>query len=66
MTSSSKETTVLHHEFQTARQAEILARAARRRLVREAEKAAKAAKAAPTAADSASGTDSRKRYGPAA
>lgn len=60
----------MHHEFQTARQAEILARAARRRLAREAEEAAKAAKAAteartataPPAADSGPGPDSRTRY----
>ncbi|MFD9880793.1 hypothetical protein ACFWZT_04970 [Streptomyces alboflavus] len=67
MTSSSKEAVVMHHEFQTARQAEILARAARRRLAREAEEAAKAAKeartaTAPPAADSGPGPDSRTRY----
>ncbi len=55
----------MHHEFQTARQAEILARAAHRRLAREAEEAAKAAKEARTAtptADSGPGPDSRTRY----
>ncbi|WP_405652304.1 hypothetical protein [Streptomyces sp. RK9] len=65
MTSTSKEAVVMHHEFQTARQAEILARAARRRLAREAEEAAKAAKeaeAARTAADSGPAPDSRTRY----
>ncbi|MFD9864139.1 hypothetical protein [Streptomyces alboflavus] len=68
MTSSSKEAVVMHHEFQTARQAEILARAARRRLAREAEEAAKAAKAAKEArtatptADSGPGPDSRTCY----
>lgn len=60
VTSSFKEAVVtMHHEFQTARQAEILSRAARRRLVREAEAAAKAARAA---ADNGPGPDSRTHY----
>ncbi|WKX73506.1 hypothetical protein [Streptomyces sp. XD-27] len=50
---------MLHHEYQTARQAELLSRAAQRRLVREAEQAAKAARAA---ADSTSGADGRKHH----
>ncbi|MER7788460.1 hypothetical protein [Streptomyces sp. NPDC097640] len=45
---------MLHHEFQAARQAAILARAEQRRLVREAERSAKAA--VRTTADS------RKRH----
>ncbi|MFE6401091.1 hypothetical protein [Streptomyces alboflavus] len=66
---------MMHHEFQTARQAEILARAAHRRLAREAEEAAKAAKGAreakevkeakedrTTTTDSGPGPDSRTRY----
>ncbi|MFH9075369.1 hypothetical protein [Streptomyces alboflavus] len=69
---------MMHHEFQTARQAEILARAAHRRLAREAEEAAKAAKGAreakeakevkeakearTTTTDSRPGPDSRTRY----
>ncbi|MEU1785690.1 hypothetical protein ABZ553_07345 [Streptomyces sparsogenes] len=52
---------MLHHEFQAARQAAVLARAAQRRLVRQAERDAKAVR---TTADSTSGADSRKHYFP--
>ncbi|MDT0547786.1 MULTISPECIES: hypothetical protein [Streptomyces] len=45
---------MLHHEFQAARQAAVLARAAQRRLVREAERDARAAVRTTS--------DSRKRY----
>ncbi|MGP3991715.1 hypothetical protein [Streptomyces sp. 3N207] len=44
---------MMHYELQAARQADFLARAAKRRLVREAKQAAKAARA---------DADSRKRY----
>ncbi|MEU0806009.1 hypothetical protein [Streptomyces sp. NPDC005970] len=44
---------MLHHEFQAARQAAVLARAAQRRLVREAERDARAVRTT---------ADSRKRY----
>ncbi|GAA3124384.1 hypothetical protein ACFQ0X_01870 [Streptomyces rectiviolaceus] len=56
---------MMHHEFQSARQAEILARAARRRVIREAKQAAKAARTGAdraSAAERPSGADSRKRY----
>lgn len=49
---------MLHHEFQAARRAAVLARAAQRRLVREAERDAKAVR---TSADGTSGADSLKR-----
>ncbi|MGY0065030.1 hypothetical protein ACWY4P_52855 [Streptomyces sp. LZ34] len=52
---------MLHHEFQAARQAAVLARAAQRRLVREAKQDAKAVR---TTADSTSGADRRKHYFP--
>ncbi|MGP3975984.1 hypothetical protein ACTWQF_18695 [Streptomyces sp. 8N114] len=44
---------MMHHELQAARQADFLARAAQRRLAREAKQAAKAARAA---------ADSREHY----
>lgn len=50
---------MMHHELQTARQAALLARAARRRLVRQAERAAKAAR---TAGGDTRGPDSRRPY----
>lgn len=37
---------MLHREYQAAREAELLSRAARRRMVRRAERAAKAARTA--------------------
>ncbi|MFD8381063.1 hypothetical protein ACFV2X_21360 [Streptomyces sp. NPDC059679] len=54
---------MLHHEFQAARQAAVLARAARRRLVREAEQGARAVgTTADSTAHSTSDADSRKHY----
>lgn len=54
---------MLHHELQAARQAAVLARAARRRLVREAEQGARAVGAtADSTAAGTSGADSRKHY----
>ncbi|MBQ0863719.1 hypothetical protein ACH4RA_34215 [Streptomyces smyrnaeus] len=50
---------MMHHEFQAARQADLLTRAAQRRLVREAQQANKAAR---TGADSTYGTGSRKLF----
>ncbi|MBO8198350.1 hypothetical protein JW613_08525 [Streptomyces smyrnaeus] len=58
-TSPSKETVMMHHEFQAARQAALLTRAAQRRLVREAQQANKAAR---NGADSTLGTGSRKLF----
>ncbi|MWA08291.1 hypothetical protein E5671_03665 [Streptomyces sp. BA2] len=55
---------MMHHEFQSARQAEVLARAARRRLIREAKQAAKAVRTADriSAAERPSGGASRQCY----
>ena len=53
---------MMRYELQAARQAEVLSRAAQRRLVREAKQAAKAAKSARTSADSTPGPDSREQY----
>ncbi|MES4902751.1 MULTISPECIES: hypothetical protein [unclassified Streptomyces] len=50
---------MLHYEFQAARQAAVLARAAQRRLVREARQDARAVR---TTAERTSGADSRKHY----
>ncbi|MET9859826.1 hypothetical protein ABZY93_11015 [Streptomyces smyrnaeus] len=50
---------MMHHEFQAARQAALLTRAAQRRLVREAQQANEAAR---NGADSTLGTGSRKLF----
>ncbi|QKV95275.1 hypothetical protein HUT19_29035 [Streptomyces sp. NA02950] len=53
---------MLHHEFQAARHAEFLSRAARHRLVREAKRAKRAAKAERAAKAARTDADSRKQY----
>ncbi|GAA1370646.1 hypothetical protein [Streptomyces beijiangensis] len=57
---------MMHHEIQTARQADILARAAHRRLVREAEKAAKAEKSEKAKQAARAAAERRNPYARAA